>query len=341
MRSASKSLEPPPLRWTRPEAIVPALWVSIVTARSRDEVDETLDSEPVKAFALGVPMLPAGTAVGTHSEKGFREPEDLVPQDWDEQQRCLMSKASRLGGERVVPQWNARRNPRSGSPMARLRCAIPSAADMATVARSLKTALTSPLSFGQVLRKPNALTRSASNAVVGGPLPPQRRCLGLLRWRGSAASLPPRLCSHAAPRSGWGWGVPPATRTLTNAAGLAPLTFRLRRNRLFNFPACNSYKRDDHRDDATVRPSPPVGFAAHLASQNIGSVATIDHDFVGVPVPTGCSISISTFLTQGTRSSALRCRMPSTLIGTTSHSAIAMRPAIQGRSQDVPRQFLT
>jgi hypothetical protein len=48
----------------------------------------------------------------------------------------------------------------------------------------------------------------------------------------------------------------------------------------------------------------------HLPSQIIGRVTTIDDDFVGVPVPTGCFISIRPFFTQGTRSSALRSRTP-------------------------------
>src|SRR6201996_2495502 len=64
-----------------PEAIVPALWVSVVTGRSRDEVDETLDSELVKAFALGVPDEVYRRHGGQHPlGEGFSGAQDLLPQ---------------------------------------------------------------------------------------------------------------------------------------------------------------------------------------------------------------------------------------------------------------------
>ena len=138
-----------------PEAIVPALWVSVVSGRSRDEVDETLESELVKAFALG-----AGDDVyrrhgGQHPlGEGFSGAQDLMPQDWDEQ--------TALSHLKDIPPSVLREFYLNGTPdeildqVAQWRdCGVRYLvlANLATVARSLKTALTSPVALTQVLRK--------------------------------------------------------------------------------------------------------------------------------------------------------------------------------------------
>jgi phthiodiolone/phenolphthiodiolone dimycocerosates ketoreductase len=138
-----------------PEAIVPALWVSIVTARSRDEVDEALDSELVKAFALGVPDDVYRRHGSRHPlGEGFSGAQDLLPQDWDEE--------TALSHVKGIPPSVVSELYLNGTPdeildqVAQWRdCGVRYLVllNMATVARSLKTALTSPLAFGQVLRK--------------------------------------------------------------------------------------------------------------------------------------------------------------------------------------------
>jgi phthiodiolone/phenolphthiodiolone dimycocerosates ketoreductase len=138
-----------------PEAIVPALWVSVVPGRSRDQVDETLESEMVKAFALGVPDEVYRRHGGQHPlGAGFSGAQDLLPQEWDEQ-----TALSHLKG---IPASVLREFYLHGTPdeildqVAEWRdCGVRYfvLANLATVARSLKTALTSSLSFTEVLRK--------------------------------------------------------------------------------------------------------------------------------------------------------------------------------------------
>ena len=138
-----------------PEAIVPALWVSVVTGRNRDEVDETLESELVKAFALGVPDEVYRRHGGQHPlGEGFLGAQDLLPQDWDEQ--------TALSHLKDIPPSVLREFYLNGTPdeildqVAQWRdCGVRYVvlANLTTVARSLKTALTSPLVFTQVLRK--------------------------------------------------------------------------------------------------------------------------------------------------------------------------------------------
>lgn len=138
-----------------PEAVLPALWVSVVTGRSRDEVDETLESELVKAFALGVPDEVYRRHGGQHPlGKGFTGAQDLLPQDWDEQ--------TALSHLKDIPPSVLREFYLNGTPdeivdqVAQWRdCGVRYLvlANLATVGRSLKTALTSPLVFTQVVRK--------------------------------------------------------------------------------------------------------------------------------------------------------------------------------------------
>ena len=68
------------------------------------------------------------------------------------------------------------------------------------------------------------------------------------------------------------------------------------------------------------------GLRLYPASWIIGRVATIDGDFAGVPVPAGCTVSISPFVTHRHPQFWVRNPgKPSTLIDTTAHSTIAMR----------------
>jgi phthiodiolone/phenolphthiodiolone dimycocerosates ketoreductase len=67
-------------------SIVPASLVMVVTGRSRDEVDEALGSQLIRAFALNIPA-------SEWSRHGARHPfgddftgmQDLIPQTLDEQ----------------------------------------------------------------------------------------------------------------------------------------------------------------------------------------------------------------------------------------------------------------
>ncbi|MDT5290836.1 MAG: phthiodiolone/phenolphthiodiolone dimycocerosates ketoreductase [Mycobacterium sp.] len=69
-----------------PMAIVPALWIMVVTGRSRAEVDEALDSEVIRAGALNA----SDEFYARHGAQhplgaGFTGAQDLLPQDMDEQ----------------------------------------------------------------------------------------------------------------------------------------------------------------------------------------------------------------------------------------------------------------
>jgi phthiodiolone/phenolphthiodiolone dimycocerosates ketoreductase len=69
-----------------PMSITPATWLFVVTGRSRDEVDETLNSDIAKAFALSLP----GDVWASHGAQhplgeDFAGAQDFVPQTLDEQ----------------------------------------------------------------------------------------------------------------------------------------------------------------------------------------------------------------------------------------------------------------
>jgi phthiodiolone/phenolphthiodiolone dimycocerosates ketoreductase len=69
-----------------PVSITPANWLFVVTGRSRDEVDDTLNSDAAKAFALNIPaeMWPSHGVEHPLGED-FSGAQDLVPQTLDEQ----------------------------------------------------------------------------------------------------------------------------------------------------------------------------------------------------------------------------------------------------------------
>ena len=77
-----------------PKSIVPAMWLMVVTGRTRDEVDEALESEVIKVAGLNAPdeffaLHGAQHPLGV----GFAGAQDLLPQDIDEQTALSHIKA--------------------------------------------------------------------------------------------------------------------------------------------------------------------------------------------------------------------------------------------------------
>jgi phthiodiolone/phenolphthiodiolone dimycocerosates ketoreductase len=69
-----------------PMSIVPAMWLPLVTGRTAAEVDEALESEIIKAWALNAPDEFFAQHGAQHPlGVGFAGAQDLLPQDWDEQ----------------------------------------------------------------------------------------------------------------------------------------------------------------------------------------------------------------------------------------------------------------
>jgi len=69
-----------------PMSVVPAMWMGVVTGRSAAEVDEALDSEMIRAWALNA----TDEFFAQHGAQhplgvGFAGGQDILPQDWDEQ----------------------------------------------------------------------------------------------------------------------------------------------------------------------------------------------------------------------------------------------------------------
>jgi phthiodiolone/phenolphthiodiolone dimycocerosates ketoreductase len=78
-----------------PMSITPANWSFVVTGRSRDEVDDTLNSDAAKAFALNIPAeIWANHGVEHPLGVDFSGAQDLVPQTMDEQ--TVLSYARRV-----------------------------------------------------------------------------------------------------------------------------------------------------------------------------------------------------------------------------------------------------
>lgn len=69
-----------------PMAITPALWMPVVTGRSREDVDEALDSEILKTWAFNASDEFFGHHGATHPlGAGFSGAQDILPQILDEQ----------------------------------------------------------------------------------------------------------------------------------------------------------------------------------------------------------------------------------------------------------------
>jgi phthiodiolone/phenolphthiodiolone dimycocerosates ketoreductase len=69
-----------------PMSVTPANWLFVFTGRSRDEVDETLNSDAAKAFALNIPAEMWASHGAQHPlGEDFAGGQDLIPQTLDEQ----------------------------------------------------------------------------------------------------------------------------------------------------------------------------------------------------------------------------------------------------------------
>jgi phthiodiolone/phenolphthiodiolone dimycocerosates ketoreductase len=69
-----------------PMSIIPAIWHFVITGRSRDEVDEALNSEIAKSFALNASAETWARHGAQHPlGKDFSGAQDLIPQTLDEQ----------------------------------------------------------------------------------------------------------------------------------------------------------------------------------------------------------------------------------------------------------------
>jgi phthiodiolone/phenolphthiodiolone dimycocerosates ketoreductase len=78
-----------------PMSITPAVCLFVVTGRSRDEVDETLNSDAAKAFALNIPAeLWANHGVEHPLGDDFAGAQDFLPQTLDE--KTVLSYARRV-----------------------------------------------------------------------------------------------------------------------------------------------------------------------------------------------------------------------------------------------------
>jgi phthiodiolone/phenolphthiodiolone dimycocerosates ketoreductase len=78
-----------------PMSITPANWLFVITGRSRDEVDDTLNSDAAKAMALNIPAeMWASHGVEHPLGEDFSGGQDLIPQTLDEQ--TVLSYARRV-----------------------------------------------------------------------------------------------------------------------------------------------------------------------------------------------------------------------------------------------------
>lgn len=69
-----------------PMSIVPAMWMGVVTGRSAAEVDQALESEMIKAWALNATGEFFSQRDAQHPlGDGFGGGQDILPHDWDEQ----------------------------------------------------------------------------------------------------------------------------------------------------------------------------------------------------------------------------------------------------------------
>jgi len=77
-----------------PMAIVPAMWIAVLTGRSRGEVDEALESQVIRSTGL----LASDEFFAAHGAQhplgaGFSGAQDILPQDIDEQTALSLIKA--------------------------------------------------------------------------------------------------------------------------------------------------------------------------------------------------------------------------------------------------------
>ena len=79
-----------------PMSITPVGTFFVITGRSRDEIDEALDSAIVRSFALGAPAEDWARHGGNHPlGSDFSGVQDLIPQTLDEQTVLSTRRRSR------------------------------------------------------------------------------------------------------------------------------------------------------------------------------------------------------------------------------------------------------
>ena len=137
-----------------PMSIIPALQMFVVTGRTRDEVDEALDSEVLRVFGLNV----SDEVFARHGMQhplgaGFSGAQDLLPHDMDEQ-----TALSHLAG---IPPSLARECLLNGTPDEIIEqvvqwrdCGVRYIvlANMSLMQRSLRKGLTAMMPFNKIVR---------------------------------------------------------------------------------------------------------------------------------------------------------------------------------------------
>ena len=109
-----------------PMSIIPATWLWVVTGGSRDEVDEALGSDIMKAIALNWPAEVWARHGASHPMgDDFTGLQDLIPQTLDEQTvLSYTSDGPAVAAERGHAHRHTRRGHRSGCGVARPRPAL-------------------------------------------------------------------------------------------------------------------------------------------------------------------------------------------------------------------------
>ncbi|SPM34069.1 phthiodiolone/phenolphthiodiolone dimycocerosates ketoreductase, partial [Mycobacterium rhizamassiliense] len=137
-----------------PAAILPALQIFVITGRTRDDVDEALDSEMIRAFGLNAP----DEVFGRHGLQhplgvGFSGAQDLLPHGIDEQ--TALSHAA------AIPPRVIRDSALCGTPdevidqLTQWRdCGVRYVVlgNLSMMQRSLRKGMTSALSFGRIVQ---------------------------------------------------------------------------------------------------------------------------------------------------------------------------------------------
>jgi phthiodiolone/phenolphthiodiolone dimycocerosates ketoreductase len=137
-----------------PAAVVPAIWLPVVTGRTHDDVEEALESEVIRAGALNAPDSFYATHGAQHPlGEGFAGAQDILPQDWDEQTALSHIKA--------IPTDVVRAAMLCGTPDEVLEQAAGwrdhgvryiVVADFTALQRDMRKGLAGMLPFGKILR---------------------------------------------------------------------------------------------------------------------------------------------------------------------------------------------
>ena len=137
-----------------PMSITPACFLFVITGRSRDEVDEALNSVIIRAFALGIPAKDWARHGGNHPlGSDFAGGQDLIPQTLDEP--TVVSYAEKVPAS-LIKEFILQGKPDEVIAQAAefrnrgLRYLVIS--NISTVQPSLRTALASNVPFAKILR---------------------------------------------------------------------------------------------------------------------------------------------------------------------------------------------